>query len=102
MSLIQELKEGTLKITVNDDGTESIERRPPTSLALRAANALTATINQLEGLSRAYNSLEVQFKKLEELYEKCSMVQEPVAEAGVNSVRPVHGNAEDSATKSET
>lgn len=106
MSIVDELYAGTIKFEVREDGTEVVHRKPPTSLAIRAANTIKNLQAQLDGLARAYQSLELQYtRNLEEfqkLYEKCSMVPEHVATEGVDSVRPVHGSTERPGSKEET
>lgn len=106
MSIIKELRDGTVKISVNEDGSEAITRLPPTALSIRAANTIASLNSQLEGLARAYQSLELQFNRnieeFQKLYEKCSMVSEHVASEGIDSVRPVHGDAKDSRNETET
>jgi len=106
MSIIEELRGGTFKSIVKEDGTETVEGHPPTSLALRAANTIKAQQAQLEGLSRAYKSLEIQYtRNLEEfqkLYEKCSMVSERVVDERLDSIRPVSGVTEKPGSEDQT
>lgn len=103
MSIVEELFSGTVKFEVKEDGSEVIHRHPPTALALRAANTIKNLQTQLDGLARAYQSLELQYKRnLEELNEKRSVVPEHVATEGVDSVRPVYGEPEGSGSKEET
>jgi chromosome segregation ATPase len=106
MSIIDELLSGTVKFTVQEDGTETIERRPPTSLAIRAANTIKSLAEQLEGLNRVNQTLFTQYNQnlaeLEKLNAQRSVVQEHVATEGVDSVRPVHGESEGPGSKEET
>lgn len=106
MSIVEELFSGTVKFEVKEDGSEVIHRRPPTALAVRAANTIKNLQAQLDGLARAYQSLELQYTRnledFQKLYEKRSMVPEHVATEGVDSLRPVHGESEESGRKEET
>lgn len=102
MSIIDELLAGTMKFQVQEDGTETIERRPPTSLAIRAANAIRNIAAQYEGLERAHTTLLKQHNELQkELNEKRGVVSERMADEGIDSVRSVSGVSEDSGSKAE-
>ena len=113
-TIIAELREGSVKFKVQEDGTETYERRPPTSKDLRAATSISNLVAKLEGLARAYNSLGSElgmaFKELEALksvlnglgventllksklenYEKRNLVPESVVNEEQPSVRNVH------------
>lgn len=65
MQIIQELKQGTPRFQVKEDGSETVEYKPPTSKELRAARALEALIAQLEGLNRANQTLVQQLQQAE-------------------------------------
>jgi hypothetical protein len=51
--IYDELMQGTPIFRVKDDGSETIEVKPPTSKEIRAARHIAALTNQLDGLSRA-------------------------------------------------
>jgi hypothetical protein len=67
-NLINELKEGTVTNQVDEQGLViGEERRAPTSLALRAANALMQLVDANQGLSRCLDTANQQY---EDTYEK--------------------------------
>lgn len=106
MSIVDELLNGTVKFIVQEDGTETIERRPPTALAIRAANTIRKMAEELRGLNEANQTLFRQYNEnlqlLEKLNEKRSVVPEHVAPEGVDSVRPVHGSSEGPGSEAKT
>lgn len=57
MSIEQELRQGTVKFTVQEDGTETIERRPPTARDIRAANEIARLRFLVDSLSRQFNGI---------------------------------------------
>lgn len=79
--IYDELMAGSLKFSVAEDGTEQIERRPPTSKDLRAARGLQSLSTQLNQLGIAYQQLQVtndslfqEINLLRQQNEKRSMV----------------------------
>lgn len=97
MQIIQELTSPIPRFEVKEDGTEVVTYKAPTSLNIRAANTIKSLVQQLEGLTRAYQSLDLQHNNnLRELDEKRRMVSQWMANEGLKSVRDVPGNAEKS------
>lgn len=83
--IYDELTAGSVKFIVAEDGTEQIERHPPTSKDLRAARALKSLVDQLNGLTQANQQLQStndslfqELNLLRQQNEKCSVVSEPV------------------------
>lgn len=70
MGIIQELLQGSPKFTYGENGEEYVEYRPPTSKELRAARHIEQTHKSLEGLAKAFQTLEAQYKELMQSYDK--------------------------------
>lgn len=64
--LHDELLQGTQKFIVQEDGSETIEVRPPTARDLRAGRELKAMHEQLNNIMIAYNQLQAQHQALQE------------------------------------
>lgn len=57
MDLIQELRNPIPIITTQEDGTDTVEFKPPTRLSLMAANALEKQVEVINGMARHIESL---------------------------------------------
>jgi hypothetical protein len=55
MQIIQELMSPQKVFKMNEDGTETVEYRPPTSLQLRAARQIQQLVEVIRGLETALN-----------------------------------------------
>lgn len=64
--LHDELMQGTTKFIVQEDGSETIEARPPTARDLRAGRELKVLHEQLNNIMIAYNQLQAQHQALQE------------------------------------
>ena len=62
--LDDELMQGTIKFIVQQDGTETIEVRPPTARELRAGRQLKRLKEELNNVMVAYNQLQVNHQAL--------------------------------------
>lgn len=67
--LHDELMQGTQKFIVQEDGSETIELRPPTARDLRAGRELKAMHEQLNNIMIAYNQLQAQHQALVQAVE---------------------------------
>ena len=63
--LHDELMQGTTKFIVQEDGSETIEARPPTARDLRAGRELKVMHEQLNNIMIAYNQLQAQHQALQ-------------------------------------
>lgn len=77
MQIIQELKTGTPIFKVLEDGTETVELKPPTSKELRAARALESLHHQLQGMARSLESLQRQLETVENYLKIYSVKEQP-------------------------
>ena len=64
--LINELKAGTAIFTIQEDGTETVARYPPSALALRAAVRLETCLAVIQGLERNLETLAEQYRIAQE------------------------------------
>jgi len=62
--LDDELMQGTIKFIVQQDGTETIEVRPPTARELRAGRQLKRLKEELNNVMVAYNQLQLNHQAL--------------------------------------
>ena len=62
--LHDELMQGTTKFIVQEDGTETVEVRPPTARDLRAGRGLKGLHEQLNNVMNAFNQLQAQHQAL--------------------------------------
>jgi hypothetical protein len=76
--IYDELMQGTPIFKVQEDGTETIEWRPPTSKELRAANAIKATLEQYNGLLRALETTQRQVAELQKAINEAMANIKPV------------------------
>ena len=66
--LHDELMQGTKKFIFQEDGSETIEIRPPTARDLRAGRELKAMHESLNNIMIAYNQLQAQHNELQNTY----------------------------------
>ena len=83
--LHDELMQGTQKFIVQEDGSETIELRPPTARDLRAGRELKAMHEQLNNIMIAYNQLQAQHQALVQAVEAHNVKNTTTSE-GVNNV----------------
>lgn len=62
--LYEALTQGTPHFKVQDDGTETVEHRPPTTLHLHAARHIKALTDQLNQLGVAHTQLQQHYQQL--------------------------------------
>ncbi len=68
--LYEQLTQGTAHFKVQEDGTETVEHRPPTQLHLQAARAIKQLTDQLNHLGLAHNQLQQHYQELLQNYEQ--------------------------------
>ena len=83
--LHDELMQGTQKFIVQEDGSETIELRPPTARDLRAGRELKAMHEQLNNIMIAYNQLQAQHQALVQAVEAHNVKNTTTSE-GANHV----------------
>lgn len=62
--LYEALTQGTATFKVQEDGTETVEHRPPTTLHLQAARHIKQLTDQLNQLSVAHTQLQQHYQQL--------------------------------------
>lgn len=67
--LHDELKQGTVVFTVQEDGSETVAHRPPTARDLRVARELETLHQQAQQLMGAYQQLQNQYQQLDYMYQ---------------------------------
>lgn len=68
--LYEALTQGTQTFKVQEDGTETVEHRPPTTLHLHAARHIKQLTDQLNQLGGAHNQLQLMYQQLVDDYNR--------------------------------
>ena len=95
MNFIQQLTQGTPKFTTSEDGSETMELRPPTVKELRAARELEKAmmVNQQMGMSyqqleRAQNEIFAQHEATRQELERITKLVEEMQKTVESFVNP--------------
>ena len=88
--LHDELMQGTQKFIVQEDGSETIELRPPTQRDLRAGRELKTLHEQLNNIMIAYNQLQAQHQALVQAVESHNANNTPKEATHVETGNSTH------------
>jgi hypothetical protein len=89
--LHDELMQGTTKFIVQEDGTETIEVRPPTARELRAGRQIKRMQEELNNLMIAYNQLRANHDLLVQAVEAHNAKNtNPKETTNVDTGNPTH------------